>query len=240
MTGWTLSANLSLGELGLWLAAALLSQQGERNAAVESQLAEDVVQVALDGLLADFQLTGDLFVAKALPDALRDLKFPPGQLVLRAREPGGQVLQGPGGGPAVCPDFPPRHGVDRPHQRLETHVLADQSRCPGAQDASDAFIARPACHDEDTSRGRGTAQARDDVLPVGTECLVIEEKGLRPLPAQEPGEILLVVGLPDDLQGWVGFEQTGENVTEEDVLGGDGNPESRAGLQALQLEGLLA
>src|SRR3954470_12048320 len=63
------------GGLGVPAGSVLLGDQraGDRRARAHVELAEDVLQVALDGLHAEHQLSGDLTVGHALAHEPRDL-----------------------------------------------------------------------------------------------------------------------------------------------------------------------
>ena len=61
---------------------------GELDARGDAQLAEDVLEVRVDGALGDAELLRDVAVGHPLADQRRDLPFPAGQQAGRARRPG--------------------------------------------------------------------------------------------------------------------------------------------------------
>src|SRR5829696_10535677 len=88
-------------------------------AAGHAELAEDVVDVALDGRLADVERGGDLLVAPAEDDLLQDFQLAPRQVrpADAAREPLGHDA---GDASAARVD-----GADGVFKLLEEHVLEE-------------------------------------------------------------------------------------------------------------------
>src|SRR5215212_10235446 len=97
--------------------AAADGRRGGLRAVGHAQLAEDVVDVALDGGLADVERGGNLLVAPAEDDLLQDFKLAPRQV--RPADASREALGDDAG------DAPPARvdGADGVLQLLEEHVL---------------------------------------------------------------------------------------------------------------------
>src|SRR6478672_2264250 len=172
-------------------------EEGESESAFQAQLLKDVVQVALDGLLADVQLPGNFLVPQAARDSVRDLLLPLRELPLglgsSAREIR-QMLERQRLGTAVGPDLAGGDGAQRPEQGLEIELFSDQSARSGPQSPLDVFIRRPGCHDQDSEARSHPTEAADDALGVRTERLIVKKEKRRGLLLKQLDDAVLVVG----------------------------------------------
>jgi len=183
--------------------------------------------MAFHGLRADVQVEGDFLVSQPSAASIRDLLLPFGQLGLRdlCGRPG-QALQGQGGHATIGPDLSRCHRADRSHEHREFELLPDETRSAGAQYPFDSLVARSSRQNENSRRGRRTAEAMHRALRVRSEPFVVENQDLGILLRQHFPDLVLIAGPADDGEARLGVELAGQGLTEKSGLGSDGDSQS--------------
>jgi len=196
--------------------------QREFEAVGNAQLVEDVVQVILDGLLADEEFFADFLVPEALGHELDDFLFSVAEERLLPSRAGlggfRERFHDLGGHAVVEPDFAGVNAVNAFHEQVRGGLFEDDAAGSEPHGANDVAIVFSSRQDDDAGRQRIEINFLENRESVFIRHAEIKQKDLGLELSEKLNALRAILGFADDGDVFVGIKEFAEAVAKDRVV----------------------
>jgi hypothetical protein len=196
--------------------------QSQLEAVGDAEFVKDVVEMVLDGLLADEELFADFFVAEALSDELDDFLFAVAEQGLFAARAGfgglGEGFQDLGGHAVIEPDFAGVDAVNAFYEQIGGGLLENDAAGAEAHGADNVAIVFGGSEDDDAGRERVEIDFLEDGQAVFIGHAEVEQENIGLELGDKLDALGAVLSFTNDGDVFVSAEELAQAVAENGMV----------------------